>query len=97
MRKGFTLVEMLIVLAVIALLTVLTIPNISKYNKTINQTGCKAQIEVVNGAIAAYQLKMGYDPDSVEDLIQEGFITQQQCSCRSGESIYIDDGQAFVN
>lgn len=39
-ERGFTLVEMLIVLLVVSVLLLLTIPNIVSQSKSINDKGC---------------------------------------------------------
>ena len=41
-EKGFTLVEMLIVLAVISILVLLVVPNAISILETANQQGCEA-------------------------------------------------------
>ena len=52
-QKGFTLIEMMIVLIVISVLTLLVLPNASKYITKANEEGCeayKASIEAQNTA-----------------------------------------------
>lgn len=44
-ERGFTLVEMLIVLLVVSVLLLLTIPNIVSQSKSINDKGCEAFIQ----------------------------------------------------
>lgn len=46
-ERGFTLVEMLIVLLVVSVLLLLTIPNIVSQSKSINDKGCEAFISMV--------------------------------------------------
>lgn len=41
-EKGFTLVEMLIVLFIISILLLITIPNVTKHNQTIQKRAVKA-------------------------------------------------------
>lgn len=45
-QNGFTLIEMLIVLAVISILLILFIPNIGKESTNIRSTGCEALLHV---------------------------------------------------
>jgi len=51
MKKGFTLLEMILVLSVIAMILLITIPNVMEKKKLINNVGCKALVEVVNSQI----------------------------------------------
>lgn len=41
-QKGFTLIEMMIVLIVVSILTLLIIPNAAKYITKANEDGCAA-------------------------------------------------------
>ncbi|MBQ9987268.1 MAG: prepilin-type N-terminal cleavage/methylation domain-containing protein [Erysipelotrichales bacterium] len=93
-RKGFTMLEMLIVLSVISLIFTLTIPNIQKRLETIREKGCESLIEVVNANIIQYELDHGEVPQSIEDLVSEGYLTQKQTTCMDGSAIEIVDGQA---
>ena len=55
-QKGFTLIEMMIVLLVISVLLVITVPNVTKNNSSINEKGCEAFIKMVQGQVQAYEL-----------------------------------------
>ncbi|CAM3676784.1 hypothetical protein GCM10009865_47380 [Aeromicrobium ponti] len=46
--KGFTLIEMMIVLLVISVLLIITIPNVTKHNSKINSKGCEAFIQLID-------------------------------------------------
>ena len=50
--KGFTILEMMIVLSIIALVFLLTLPNIQQKEKIIRDQGCNALQKVVDGQIA---------------------------------------------
>ena len=45
-EKGFTLIEMLIVLLIISILILITVPNISKHFATIDKKGCDAYVSI---------------------------------------------------
>jgi len=93
MKKGFTMLEMMIVLAVIALVSLISIPNITKYINIINDTGCNAQIETINAAIVTYELKYGEVP-TINDLLEEGLIEESQTVCKQKGNIVIEDDKA---
>lgn len=40
-QKGFTLIEMLIVLLIISVLILITVPNLTKHNDTVDEKGCE--------------------------------------------------------
>lgn len=95
-EKGFTLIEMLIVLLIISVLILITIPNVTKHFATIDEKGCSAYVSMVQGQVEAYRVdKMTYP--TVADLIKEGYITTEEAKCPSGEKITIDqEGKATV-
>lgn len=97
MRKGFTLLEMMLVLTVIATIFLLTVPNISKVMAIINERACENQIKIIDTAILEFQLKYDVLPSSLEDLISEELITEKQGVCRNGKYIYIRDGKAYAS
>ncbi|EHJ07659.1 competence type IV pilus major pilin ComGC [Staphylococcus simiae] len=95
--KAFTLIEMLLVLLIISLLLILIIPNIAKQTAHVQTTGCKAQVKMVNSQIEAYLLKHNSNPSTIDDLVAEGFIKEDQKTCKSGEKITISNGEAVAN
>ena len=56
-QRGFTLIEMMIVLLVISVLLIITVPNVTKNNSTINEKGSEAYIKMVEGQIQAYEME----------------------------------------
>ncbi|ETT82260.1 ComG operon protein 3 [Viridibacillus arenosi FSL R5-213] len=48
-QKGFTLIEMLIVLFIITVLILIAIPNVTKHFSTVDDKGCKAYVSMVQG------------------------------------------------
>ncbi len=96
-NSGFTLLEMIIVLAVICLVFVLTLPNIQQKQEIINSKGCEALIEVVNSQILLYKIETGEEVTSIDDLIDEGYLKEEQAKCNDGRVIDIFDGEAEAN
>ncbi|MFM0759950.1 competence type IV pilus major pilin ComGC [Streptococcus suis] len=75
--KGFTLVEMLVVLGIISLLLLLFVPNLSQQKDAIQKKGNAAVVKVVESQMELYEL--GYDKEAtVEDLQKAGYITPKQ-------------------
>lgn len=94
-KDGFTLVEMLIVLLVISVLIIIIIPNIAKQSENVQNTGCQAQVKMVQGQVEAYKLQKGSNPTSVNDLVPE-FLKESQVKCKNGKAIDIQGGEAVV-
>ncbi len=93
--KGFTLLEMVIVIMIISILFLLTVPNIQKVLGIVDEKGCEAQLKVVDAAILQYELKNDSTPSSLSELISEGLLTEKQTKCRN-QTIGISDGQSYV-
>ncbi|MGL4697083.1 competence type IV pilus major pilin ComGC [Enterococcus larvae] len=75
--KGFTLLEMLIVLLIISVLILLFAPNLSKQKDSIDKKGNAAIVKVVETQMDVYRLENDQVP-TVEMLLSEGYITQEQ-------------------
>ncbi len=94
MKKGFTLIEMVLVMSVIVIIFLLTLPNIQKTLGIVNKKGCDAQLKLVDAAILQYQLKNDSVPTSIQQLVDDNIITQRQTLCHDQGVIRIEDGQA---
>ncbi len=96
MKKGFTLLEMVIVVSVLSILFLLTVPNIQAVVKIVDNKGCDALIKVVDSAILQYKLDFGDFPNDLNDLINADLLSEQQSECNDGRLIMIYDGQAYA-
>lgn len=88
-EKGFTLIEMLIVLLIISILIIITIPNVTKHSATINEKGCEAFIKMVQGQVEAYQIEHKTIP-TLQDLTTNEYLTADQQACPNGQQMEID-------
>lgn len=75
--KGFTLLEMLIVLLIISVLILLFAPNLSKQKDSIDKKGNAAIVKVVETQMDVYRLENDQTP-TADTLLSEGYITQEQ-------------------
>lgn len=92
-EDGFTLIEMLLVLLVISVLIILIIPNIAAQSRNVQDTGCDAQVKMVQSQIEAYTLNEGSAPASINALVPD-YLTSDQISCQNGDNITINNGEA---
>ncbi|MFD2637431.1 competence type IV pilus major pilin ComGC [Piscibacillus salipiscarius] len=91
-EKGFTLIEMLIVLMIISFLLILAIPNIKDYNDTVENKGCDAYEDLVQSEVQLYKINEGVFPT---DLTQLTSIDSTNHTCL--ESAEIVDGKVNFN
>lgn len=94
MKKGFTMIEMVLVMCVVVIMFLLTLPNIQKTMGIVNSKGCDAQLKIIDGAILQYELEYDSIPTSINQLIDANIISERQSRCSDGSTITIVDGQA---
>lgn len=73
-RKGFTLVEIMIVVAIIGLLAAIAIPNFVKARDTAQKNACIANLKQIQGAIQVWAIdnnKTGTDTVTVAVLVPD--------------------------
>ncbi|OLS41707.1 competence type IV pilus major pilin ComGC [Bacillus sp. MRMR6] len=90
-EKGFTLVEMMIVMLVISVLLIVTIPNVAKHNANINDKGCEAFVKMVEAQVQSYQMKHNKIP-TLQQLIEGGYVKTTGCPDNKKEVIIGLDG-----
>ena len=95
-KKGFTLLEMILVVSVLSILFLLSVPSIQRVLATVDEKGCSALLKVVDTAIVQYRLETGYLPDDVYDLIDRGYLSDSQIECTNGKKILIVSGEAHA-
>ncbi|MBM7693286.1 prepilin-type N-terminal cleavage/methylation domain-containing protein [Peribacillus deserti] len=86
-EKGFTLIEMMIVLLIISVLLIITIPNITKNQTTVRSKGCQAFLKMVDAQIQSYELDNNAPPSDIDVLVTEKYLKQK--SCPDGTAVII--------
>ena len=67
-RGGFTLIEVMVVIAVIAMLAALVGPNVFRNVGTARDAAARSQIELLGAALDSYRLDNGRYPPSAQGL-----------------------------
>ena len=67
-QRGFTLVEMLLVLVILATLAAVVVPKFAGRSKQAKVTATKSQISNLEIAIDSFEIDMGYFPKAGNDL-----------------------------
>lgn len=94
-ERGFTLVEMLVVLLIISILILVTIPNVTKYSQMIDEKGCSAYQQMLQGQVEAYKLEKHQYP-TMEELISANYINKDNATCPDGSDVEITSSGEVV-
>ena len=70
-RRGFTLVEMLLVITIIGILAALVIPKMMGRSEQARQAAVRADIASVKTALDAFEVDSGFYPKSLGDLLDK--------------------------
>ena len=94
-EKGFTLIEMLIVLFIISVLILVTVPNVTKHFASIDEKGCDAYISMVQAQVEAYKIDYLKYP-TLNQLEETGYI-KGDATCPNGKSVVINSETVEVS
>lgn len=68
-NKGFTLVELLIVVVIIGILVAIAIPVYSEITRSAKERACESNVRIIKSAILQYQVaENGDEPDDISEL-----------------------------
>ena len=73
-NDGFTLIELVIVMAIIAILASLAIPVFTSSIRNAKEAVLKEDLHVMRNAIDSYTMDKGKAPQSLDDLTQSGYL-----------------------
>jgi general secretion pathway protein G len=73
-ESGFTLMELMIVMMIIGVLTTLAIPSFVGAVRSAKEAVLKEDLRVMRTAIDSYTMDKQKAPQSLDDLVQEGYL-----------------------
>ncbi|WP_034550865.1 competence type IV pilus major pilin ComGC [Carnobacterium funditum] len=90
--KGFTLIEMVLVLFVISILMLLIIPNVVTQKQKVDAQGTKALVTVVQTQVELYEMEYGIKATTFEVLKEAKYLSDEQ-SKQADAKLQLSDGK----
>src|SRR6516162_10498656 len=89
-QSGFTLVEIMIVVAIIGLLAAIAIPNFIKARTTSQKNACINNLRQIDGAIQQWALENKKDPAATVKFTDISGYLKNSVICPSGGTAFSD-------
>lgn len=67
-EKGFTLVELMVVVVIIGILVAIAIPIYNEVTARANRNTVEANLRIIDGAVEMYKAELGADPADINAL-----------------------------
>ena len=96
---GFTLIELMIVMAIIGILITMAIPSFVGAIKHAREAALKEDLQTMRTAIDTYTMDKQKGPQSLDDLIQDGYLRAipEDPMTRSKDTWVTDSSDSMVS
>ena len=94
-QRGFTLLEMLIVISIVGVLAAVAVPRFTNAVALANTARIQSDLQVLNAAVVMYQTEKGENPKEIKDLgdyvldIDNVKPPKGECRLKDGSSLTV--------
>ena len=85
-RRGFTLIELMIVMAIIAILVGIAVPIYNRSITRAKESVLRNNLFTIRTVIDEYTYDKGKAPQALQDLVSEGYLRQVPVDPMTGDS-----------
>lgn len=90
-QKGFTLVELMVVVVIIGILAAIAVPIYRNVQTNATENACRANIRTLEGVLEVWKADNNSEsyPDSLDVLVNQGYIKEKPtCPLNGGDYTY---------
>jgi len=93
-RRGFTLLEILVVVGILALLAAFVVPNLLGTREDANNNITKAKLDTLSSTMALFNLHMGRYPKELKELTEK---PDDDADAEKWKGPYIEDAKKLTD
>ena len=91
-QKGFTLVELMVVVVIIGILAAIAVPVYNRVTDKAEKNACFANQRTIEGAIEAFRTGEGVAPNGIRDLVDKNYLKEVPKCPEANAYYYIENG-----
>ena len=91
-ESGFTLVELMVVMLIIGVLAAIAIPSYTGAIHNAREATFKMDLQVMRQAIDSYTMDKEKAPQSLDDLVQAGYLERNPDGSNDAQQLNVGDG-----